>query len=97
MDKNDQKLLDSLAAEMIRFDSGDPKRIQHLIKVHSFARLIGIGEGLDDKTQMTLEAAAYVHDIGIIPAEIKYGRCDGKIQEQEGPEHARAMLSLIHI
>lgn len=88
----DEKLLDRLAAEMIKFDKGDPKRIQHFIKVHSFARLIGREEGLDDRTQSILEAAAYVHDIGIIPAEKKYGRNDGKIQEKEGPEHARALL-----
>lgn len=39
-----------------------------------------------------LEAAAYVHDIGIKVAEEKYGRCTGKLQEQEGPAVAREML-----
>lgn len=40
-----------------------------------------------------LEAAAYTHDIGIRVAEEKYGRCDGKLQEQEGPIIAQKMLS----
>jgi hypothetical protein len=78
---------------MISFYEGDPKRISHFIKVHSFARLIGIGEKLDDTTLFILEAAAYTHDIGIRPAEEKYGRCDGKLQEQEGPIYAQQMLS----
>ena len=33
-----------------------------------------------------------MHDIGIRPAEEKYGRCDGKLQEQEGPAYAKEML-----
>ena len=37
-------ILDDLLMKMISYNSGDPKRIQHLIKVHSFARLIGLSE-----------------------------------------------------
>lgn len=85
-------LLHQLAQKMIAFDHGDPKRIQHFIKVHSFAKLIGEGEGLDGRTQFLLEAAALVHDIGIHPAEAKYGSCSGKLQEQEGPAPARITL-----
>ena len=48
---------------------------------------------LDETTLFILEAAAYTHDIGIRPAEEKYGRCDGKLQEQEGPIVAQQMLS----
>lgn len=39
-----------------------------------------------------LETAALLHDIGIKPAREKYGRCDGHLQEQEGPAPARALL-----
>ena len=81
-----------LTQKMIEFFEGDPKRIQHFIKVHSFAKLIGEGEELDDKTLFILEAAALVHDIGIRPAEEKFGQCNGKLQEQEGPAPARKML-----
>mgnify|MGYP003231205908 CR=1 FL=1 len=71
--------LDELFLQMIAFFSGDPKRIQHFMKVHSFARIIGTKEGLDETSLFILEAAAYTHDIGIRPAEEKYGRCDGKL------------------
>ena len=40
--------LDELFLQMIAFFSGDPKRIQHFMKVHSFARIIGTKEGLDE-------------------------------------------------
>lgn len=85
-------LLDRLAMEMIAYDKGDPKRIHHLLKVHDFARLIGVAEGLEEKTLFRLEAAAYVHDIGIHEGERRFGRNDGKIQEDLGPAEAEAML-----
>lgn len=88
-------MLHHLTLEMIKFYQGDPKRIQHFLKVHSFARLIGEGESLDEETLFTLEAAALVHDIGIKPAEEKYGSCEGKLQEQEGPAPAREMLTVL--
>ena len=65
--------LDELLYEMIRYDDRDVKRIQHFLKVHEFARLIGLEEKLDPYTQEILEAAAIVHDIGIHKAEEKYG------------------------
>lgn len=86
-------ILDKLYFEMIDYYRGQPGRIQHFAKVHSFARLIAKGEGLDEATQFTLEAAAYVHDIGIKPAEEKYGSCEGPLQEKEGVEPARRMLT----
>ena len=82
----------ALTMEMIRYYENDPRRIQHFLKVHTLARLIGQGEGLDARTQTTLEAAALVHDIGIKRAEERYGRCDGKLQEQEGPGEAAKIL-----
>ena len=72
-----EELLDRVFRAMIRFDDADPARIQHFTKVHSYARLIGRMEGLDADTLFTLEAAAYVHDIGIRVAERKYGFQNG--------------------
>lgn len=92
-DSYSKQQLDDLFMDMIAYYDGDPKRIQHFTKVHSYARLIGIGEELDDASLFILEAAAYTHDIGICVAEEKYGRCDGKLQEQEGPIIAQKMLS----
>ena len=85
-------MLNDLIMEMIQYYKGDAKRIQHFVKVHSFARLIGELEQLDPETMRILETAACVHDIGIKPAEQKYGTCGGKLQEQEGPAAAREML-----
>ncbi|MBP3487922.1 MAG: HD domain-containing protein [Roseburia sp.] len=85
-------MLDRLFLEMIAYYSGDPKRIGHFTKVHSYAKLIGEQEGLSAEELFILEAAAYTHDIGIKPAEEKYGSCAGKLQEEEGPAVAREML-----
>lgn len=87
--------LEKLTMKMIEFNNGDPMRIQHFIKVHSFARLIGRGENILEDTLYILQAAALVHDIGIRPAERKYGKSNGKLQEQEGPEYARQMMQEI--
>ena len=57
--------INDLILTMIDFYQGHPKQIQHLIKVHSFARVIGIDEGLSTQEQERLEVAAIVHDIGI--------------------------------
>ena len=70
--------------KMIEYYEGDPKRIQHFTKVHSYARLIGQLEHLSDDTQNILEIAALVHDIGIKISELKNGNCNGKNQEKEG-------------
>lgn len=96
-DSYSRKQLEELCECMIEYYEGDPKRIQHFIKVHSFAAMIGQKENLDETTQFILEATAYTHDIGIKPAEEKYGRCDGKLQEQEGPIVAQKMLSEVGI
>lgn len=84
--------IDELEQNMMEFNRGDAKRIQHLMKVHRFAQMIGRMEGLDEQTQFVTECAAVVHDIGIRPAEEKYGTCNGALQEQEGPAYARPML-----
>ncbi|MDO5338240.1 MAG: HD domain-containing protein [Eubacteriales bacterium] len=89
-------MLNNLFMAMIDYYAGDAKRIQHFVKVHSFAKLIGEMEHVEEKTMRILEAAAYVHDIGIKPAERKYGSCNGKLQEQEGPAAAKEMLERLH-
>lgn len=87
-----EQLLAALSMEMIQYYQKDPRRIQHFLKVHSLARLIGQQEKLDSEIQFILEVAALVHDIGIKQAEKKYGKCGGKLQEQEGPGEAFKML-----
>lgn len=81
-----------LLRKMISYYEGDPKRIQHFMKVYEFSKLIGECEQLDENTQFTLETAAIVHDIGIKAAERKFNSTSGKLQEQEGPALARDLL-----
>lgn len=81
-----------LIMEMTRYYSGDPKHIQHFMKVYAYARMIGEMERLDRKTQHMLETAAIVHDIGIKESMEKYGDSAGHHQEQEGPAVAENMM-----
>lgn len=86
------KLLDCLYKDMIVYFAGDPKSIQHFVKVHNFAKLIAQNENLTDEQLLILESAVYVHDIGIKPAEHKHGKCNDKLQEQYEPPEAETML-----
>ena len=86
-------MLNKLYYEMIHMYSGDPKRIQHFCKVHSFAKLISAMEGVDDDTRFIIETAALTHDIGIHLCEEKYDNCNGKLQEKEGPALAKKLLA----
>lgn len=85
-------LNEQLILKTAKFNNGDPKRIQHFTKVYEYAHMIGKLEVLDEKSLKILDIAAILHDIGIRPCEEKYGRCDGKLQELEGPTYARKML-----
>ena len=78
---------------MIKLYSGDVKRIQHFCKVHSYAKLIAQMENIDADTLFILETAALTHDIGIHYCEEKYGSCNGKLQEKEGPAIAKRLLA----
>ena len=86
------KLVEVMKA-MVAYDHGDVPRIQHFVKVHDFAAIIGIAEGLDEETQFVLETAAILHDIGIHPSEAKYGSSMGKYQEELGPAEAEKLLA----
>ena len=85
--------LEPLILKMISYDHGSPERIQHFLKVHSFAKTIAVSEYLDEKTLFITEAAAIVHDIGIRLCLEKYGDGNGKLQEKEGPVIAEKLLS----
>ena len=88
--------LQALTSAMIAYDAGDPMRIHHFLKVHAFARLIGLSEGLPSDLQEITEAAALVHDIGIHRAETLYGSSAGKYQEELGPTEAKTLLESLH-
>ncbi|HEX9026327.1 MAG TPA: HD domain-containing protein [Clostridium sp.] len=78
--------------EMISYYAKDPRRVNHFLKVFSFAKSIGELERLNEETQDILEVAAIMHDIGIKISEEKYNSCAGNYQEIEGPPIAREML-----
>ena len=84
--------IDQITQKMMEHDAGSAKRIQHFLKVHRFAQIIGRAENLDEHTQFVLECAALVHDIGIRPCQEKYGHCTGELQEKEGPAFAHSLL-----
>ena len=85
-------MINQLHLAMIEFYKGDAKRIQHFCKVHSYAKLIAEMENVDKNCLFTIEAAALTHDIGIHICEEKYGSCNGKLQEKEGPAIAEKLL-----
>lgn len=85
--------ISKLTLEMIIFDAGEPNLIQHFIKVHEFAKLIGNMENISSDNMEILEVAAIVHDIGIKVSMEKYGKCNGNLQEQEGPFYTEELLN----
>ena len=78
--------------EMIKYYAGDVKRINHFMKVYSFAKTIGEMEQIESEKQEILEIAAIVHDIGIKLSEQKYNSSSGKYQQIEGPAIAKELL-----
>ena len=86
-------MIPTVMNEMIRFFSGQPKQIHHFLKVAAFCEAIAKGENLDEALCRRLVIAGLVHDIGIKPADEKYGRHEGPLQEQEGPGAARPLLA----
>lgn len=86
------KLISNIFEEMIAVNSGDYRRIEHTIKVHNYARQIGVMENISSDNLAILEITALLHDIGIQESILKYGNCSGKNQEREGAIIARSIL-----
>lgn len=82
-----------LILKMMEYEEKNAHRINHFLKVFSFAKTIGESEGLDDRTQSVLETAAIVHDIGIKPSMAEHGNANGPNQERLGIQPARDMLT----
>jgi uncharacterized protein len=91
------KLVALALQEMFRRNRGDKKRIEHSVKVFGYAQLLGRMEGLTHEKQFVLELTAVLHDIGIHIAELKFGYCNGQLQELEGPPVAREILETIGV
>lgn len=90
-------MLEQVILEMIKYFNKDVKRINHAIKVLSYAKIINEFEQISLKERSIIELAAVLHDIGIIEAEKKYNSSLGKYQEIEGPPIAKKILEEINI
>lgn len=77
---------------MIKYFGNDVKRINHALKVYSFAEIITNSESLSQTEKEVVKFSAILHDIGIKEAEIKYNSTAGKYQEIESPPIARQIL-----
>lgn len=93
MDHTQAMMIAELTKEMCAYEKGEPKRINHFLKVHAYAREIGLLEEISDEQQFILEAAAIVHDIGIKLSLDKHNSDDGEYQQVEGPPIADDMLA----
>ena len=83
-ENNKKEIVKKLYIQMIKLYKGDAKRIQHFTKVNAYGKLIA-------------ELEQVSPDIGIHTCEEKYGNCNGKFQEQEGPALAKELLGKIGI
>ena len=63
LDRRDRSMKEKIVNKMIDFYRGNRSDVRHFLKVYAYAQTIGRLEGLDEKTQNTLEIAAIVHDI----------------------------------
>ncbi|MFH1102913.1 MAG: HD domain-containing protein [Pseudomonadota bacterium] len=82
-------LKDRVAVEMKRYFKSDFKRIGHATRVARYAERIGKREA---GTLAVIMCAAYLHDIGILEAQRKYGSTKAEYQEKEGPAIARSIM-----
>mgnify|MGYP000047823004 FL=1 len=85
--------ISQIMEKMIAFSNGNLHDINHLMCVWTYAKTIGELEGLDRKTQETLEIAAITHDIACPLCREKYGNTNGKRQEEEGGPLVRSFLA----
>lgn len=83
----------NIEKKMVDFYEGNVSDIEHFLKVHAYAALIGRLEHLDEKTQNTLEIAAIVHDISCPLCREKYGSAGGDKQEKESEGLLRPFLA----
>ncbi len=76
--------MNTIILGMIEFSKGNIHDVEHFLKVHYYAKLIGECEQLDQDKQFILEVASIVHDIACPFCREKYGHTKGPFQEKEG-------------
>lgn len=79
------ELIDRIKQRMIEcFASEDPAQIAHTLCVHSYTRMIAVGEAMAAHPLELLEIAALLHDIGCPAARARFGDSKPPHQEAEG-------------
>ena len=87
------KKRDEVLQAMITFDAGDAKRIQHFLKVYTYATLLGRQEGLHAEVQQTLELAAILQrHRRSMPLRRSTGALPASTRKKRG-QHRRASCS----
>lgn len=84
--------LSMLREKMIDYYAGQPRRINHFLKVNAFATIIAEKEKVSKDIFTIISILGYLHDIGIKIAEEKYNKTTGKLQEELGKEPARNLV-----
>ena len=84
--------VEEILEKMILAAEGNQHDIEHFLKVHAYARTIGMLEGLDQETRFILETAAVIHDIAVPFCRARYGSADGRLQEKESEPLVRDFL-----
>ena len=85
---------EAVRREMERFFGDDVRRIAHALEVASHALRIRAAEGGDRAIVMM---ASLLHDVGIKPAEERYGSSAGLYQEKLGPPIAGEILKKLGV
>lgn len=90
--KQRELLKEKVAMAMRRTFGEDHRRIRHATRVAEYAERIGKEENAD---MAVVIISAYLHDIGIVEAERKYGSASPEHQHREGPPLARRILEAL--
>ena len=86
------KLINQVALAMVAYERGNQRRINHFLRVHSYAEIIAEAENVDADTLKILKIAALMHDIGIKVSLEKYNNAGWQHQQEEGPIEAEPIL-----
>lgn len=87
-------LYETVRKEMVSFFGDDTRRISHALDVASHALRIQAVEGGDLEI---VTMASLLHDVGIKPAEERFGSSAGHYQERLGPPVAGEILGKLGV
>jgi HD superfamily phosphodiesterase len=90
----DDIVCQKLISQMRNVFGDDEKRINHALRVLSFAEQLLQNETADP---LVVKAAAVLHDIGIKKAQEVHGSAAGKYQEIEGPPIAEEIMKTLRL